>query len=68
MLSKLKLIATVIASLLVVIVVFQNTDAVTVRFLVWNASMPQAVALFGTAVIGFAVGALLAGRWLHRRH
>lgn len=68
MLSKLKLIATVVALLLVVIVAFQNTDTVTVRVLLWNASMPQAVALFATAAIGFAAGALMEAFWRHRRH
>ncbi|RMG41442.1 MAG: LapA family protein [Planctomycetota bacterium] len=67
MLAKLKLAATVVALLIVVIVVFQNTDSVTVRLLTWNASMPQAVALFAATVIGFAAGAVTASVWLRRR-
>jgi uncharacterized integral membrane protein len=44
---------------LVLIFVFQNTQVVQFRFLVWTISMSRALMLFGTLAIGFIAGWLL---------
>ena len=44
---------------LVLIFVFQNTQVVEFRFLVWTMSMSRALMLFGTLAVGFAAGWLL---------
>jgi len=43
----------------VLIFVFQNTQVVDFRFLVWTISMSRALMLFGTLAIGFIAGWLL---------
>ena len=55
---------TIIFSILIALVlvfVIQNTLVVEYRFLAWTVSMPRALLLFGTLVIGVLVG------WLSRR-
>jgi uncharacterized integral membrane protein len=45
----------------VVFVVFQNTQAVETRVLFLTLTLPNAALLFGTLIIGFAIGVLTAG-------
>jgi len=45
--------------LLVLITVFQNTQVVEFRFLVWTISLSRALMLFGALAIGFVAGWLL---------
>ena len=45
--------------LLVLIIVFQNTEVVEFRFLMWKLSMSRALMLFGTLAIGIIAGWLL---------
>ena len=47
--------------LLVLIFVFQNTDIVRVSFLAWEISMPRALMILVTFLIGIITG-LLSGR------
>jgi uncharacterized integral membrane protein len=54
-------IVIAILILLVLIFVFQNTEIVRVSFLAWEISMPRALMIFMTFLIG-----LIAG-WLFRR-
>ncbi len=42
--------------------IVQNTEAVETKLLFISISMPRAVLLFGTLLIGFALGVLTAGR------
>ena len=51
-----------ILAILVLIIVLQNTENVETRILFTTITMPRAALLFGTLVIGFAVGVLTAGR------
>jgi uncharacterized integral membrane protein len=44
------------------IVVLQNTQAVETKILFTSFSMPRAVLLFGTAIIGFVLGGLSRGK------
>jgi uncharacterized integral membrane protein len=59
--NKLKLVAIAVTSLLVLIVVLQNTQAVETHLLFLTVTMPNAALLFGTLIIGFAIGVLTAG-------
>ncbi len=59
--NKLKLLAVAAVSLVVVIVVLQNTQAVETNLLFLTVTMPNAAFLFGTLIIGFPVGVLTAG-------
>ena len=55
--NKLKLVAIAVISL----VVLQNTQAVETNLLFLTVTMPRAALLFGTLIIGFAIGVLTAG-------
>ena len=59
--NKLKLVAIAVISLVVLIVVLQNTQAVETNLLFLTVTMPRAALLFGTLIIGFAIGVLTAG-------
>jgi uncharacterized integral membrane protein len=59
--NKLKLIAIGVLALLVLVVVLQNTQAVETHLLFLTVTMPNAALLFGTLIIGFAIGVLTAG-------
>jgi lipopolysaccharide assembly protein A len=59
--NKLKLIAIGVLALLVLIVVLQNTQAVETKLLFLTLTLPNAALLFGTLIIGFAIGVLTAG-------
>jgi uncharacterized integral membrane protein len=59
--NKLKVVGIAIVALLVVVVVLQNTQAVETKLLFFMVTMPNAALLFGTLVIGFAIGVLTAG-------
>ncbi|MCA9146961.1 MAG: LapA family protein [Planctomycetales bacterium] len=60
-LNKVKSVAIAVTSLLVLIVVLQNTQAVETNLLFLTVTMPNAALLFGTLIIGFAIGVLTAG-------
>jgi lipopolysaccharide assembly protein A len=59
--NKLKLVAVAVVALLVMVVVLQNTQAVETKLLFLKVTMPNAALLFGTLIIGFAIGVLTAG-------
>lgn len=60
-LTHVKIVGLAIVALLVVVVVLQNTQAVETKLLFLSVTMPNAALLFGTFVIGFAIGVLTAG-------
>ena len=62
-LNKGKLITIAIVAVLMVIIVFQNTDAVDTKILFLTITMPRAALLFGTLVIGFVIGLLTASHF-----
>ncbi len=53
---KPKTIALVILGILVLVVLLQNTQVVTIRFLFWQASMSRVILLPLILFVGFAVG------------
>jgi uncharacterized integral membrane protein len=59
--NKVKLVAVAVVSLVVLIVVLQNTQAVETNLLFLTVTMPNAALLFGTLITGFAIGVLTAG-------
>jgi uncharacterized integral membrane protein len=60
--TKSKVVVLAVVGLLVLIVVLQNTEVVETKILFISVEMPRAVLLFGTLLIGFALGVLAAGR------
>ena len=65
MLHRLKIIGAAILALLVLAVVLQNTEAVETKLLFVSVTMPRAALLFGTSIVGFALGVVCAA-WLAR--
>jgi len=59
--KKLKIVGIAVIALIVVVVVLQNTQPVETKLLFLTVTMPNAALLFGTFVIGFAIGVLTAG-------
>jgi putative membrane protein len=59
--NKMKIVAIAVIALVVVVVVLQNTQAVETKLLFLKVTMPNAALLFGTLIIGFAIGVLTAG-------
>jgi uncharacterized integral membrane protein len=57
--ERFKLISIAVLTLLGVIIVLQNTEPVETRLLFLTITMPRAVLLMGTTLIGFALGILV---------
>ncbi len=60
--TRTKLIIAGILALLVLIVILQNTAAVETRIFFVTITMPRAVLLIGTTLVGFILGVLMAFR------
>ena len=58
--QRLKLIAIAILALLGLIIILQNTAQVETRLLFMSITMPRAILLMGTTLIGFALGILVS--------
>lgn len=58
--SKAKLISVAVLAVLAVVIVLQNTDAVSTRLLFFTVTMPRAFLLLITGLLGFAAGVLVA--------
>jgi len=61
--ERTKAIILVILALFGMIIVLQNTETVETRLLIWSISMPRAVLLLGTSLIGFAAGIIASFFW-----
>ena len=61
------MIVTVVLAVLVIIVVLQNTETVETRLLFATVTMPRAVLLLTTALVGFALGVLTALLMMRQR-
>ena len=59
--NKLKVVSIAVIAVVAVIVVFQNTQAVETKLLFLTVTLPNAALLFGTLIVGFAIGVLTAG-------
>jgi uncharacterized integral membrane protein len=58
--ERFKLIATTVLALLGVVIILQNTEPVETKLLFLSITMPRAVLLMGTTLIGFALGVLVS--------
>ncbi len=65
--KKTKLIAVLAAILLCVVVILQNTDPVNIYFLFKTFTLPKAILLGLTLLIGIAVGMLVDWRSARRK-
>ncbi|MGB2984301.1 MAG: LapA family protein [Phycisphaerae bacterium] len=66
MVSRARIIIAIVAAILVIIVVLQNTQTVETKLLFVTLTMPRAVLLFVTLLVGFALG-LITATWFSRR-
>ena len=60
--KRLRTLVFALVAILVIIVVLQNTQSVETRILLVTLSMPRAVLLFVTLLLGFVLG-LVAASW-----
>ena len=60
--ARWKIAIAVVLTVLLLILVLQNTEPVETRFLMATVTMPRAALLGVTGLIGFAIGLLLALR------
>jgi len=58
--KKVKTVIIIVLTLLVLIVVLQNTQAVETRLLLLTVTMPNAVLIILTLLVGFAIGIIVA--------
>jgi len=58
--KRAKMIGILVLALSVLIVILQNTESVQTQILFFSFTMPRAVLLFLTALIGFIIGLLSA--------
>ena len=58
--TRFKLFVAVVAALLLVVVVLQNTEPVETRILFMTVTMPRAALLGFAALIGFTLGLMTA--------
>jgi len=54
--KRMKNIIVLVISLLILIVVLQNTQSVETRLLFMKVTMPRALLLFVTLLVGFVIG------------
>ncbi|MBN1408773.1 MAG: LapA family protein, partial [Calditrichaceae bacterium] len=62
-----KYIIALILFVLFLIFIIQNTVSVTVKFLIFEATMPQAILLFITLAAGVVIGVFLPYRFKKER-
>ena len=58
--KRFKMISIAVLAILGVIIILQNTEQVETRILFLSITMPRAILLMGTTLIGFALGVLVA--------
>ena len=61
--KKTKTIISAIVSLLILIVILQNTQAVETRLLFMKVTMPRALLLVVTLLVGFVIGIVAASHF-----
>ena len=58
--KRIKMFGPVVLAVLGMIVIIQNTEPVETRVLFFTITMPRAVFLLGTTLVGFALGVLVS--------
>ena len=66
MVPRIRIVIAIVVAILVIIVVLQNTQTVETKLLLVTITMPRAVLLFVTLLVGFALG-LITATWFSRR-
>ena len=61
--TKIKSILAITVSLLILIIILQNTQAVEARLLFMKATMPHTLLLLVTLLIGFVIGIVTASHF-----
>ena len=64
--NKVRNIIVIVIALLSVFVILQNTQTVETRLLFVTISMPRALLLIVTFLIGFVVGVMVTSHWRSR--
>ena len=57
--NRFKMISIAVLTILGVIIILQNTEPVETKLLFLSITMPRAILLMGTTLIGFALGVLV---------
>lgn len=65
--GRIKLLVALILAVLCIILVVQNTETVETRILFATVSMPRALLLVLTTLVGFVVGLLVAWGWSKKK-
>jgi uncharacterized integral membrane protein len=65
MAPRIRIIISIAVAILVIVIVLQNTQAVETKLLFVTITMPRAVLLLVTLLVGFALG-LITATWLSR--
>lgn len=63
---QVKVFSILILLLIVLVIVLQNTEPVVTKLLFISITMPRAVLLFGTTVLGFVLGVLVSFMMIRR--
>jgi putative membrane protein len=58
--NRFKMISIAILSIVGVIIILQNTEPVETKLLFLSITMPRAILLMGTTLIGFSLGILVS--------
>lgn len=58
--ERFKLVSIAVLVILGVIIILQNTQPIETRILFMTITMPRAILLMGTTLIGFALGVLVS--------
>ena len=65
--GKIRNIIIILLVVLAIIVIFQNTQAVETKLLFVTVTMPRALLLMVTFLVGLAVGFILSGFWFKKQ-
>ena len=65
--GKMRNIIIILLVVFAIIVILQNTQAVETRLLFVKVTMPRALLLMVTFLVGLAVGFILSGFWFKKK-
>ena len=66
--NRFKMISIAILTIVGVIIILQNTEQVETKLLFLSITMPRAILLIGTTLIGFAIGILVSFFFQRKEH
>lgn len=65
--NQIKIGLAILAVLIVIVAILQNTTAVNVEFLFLSMTMPTAVLIIFATLVGFVLGAVASGIFMRNR-